>query len=363
MAGAIYQYGRPRLGPEWGMQIVYKYRDERSRFQTAGRANQKLVILEWNGNLWYESYDTVDLALIENKSALWDISPSSRRRAAHLLGLAEVGRKIMSALTSRWAIFPVLLIAGGIAATDQALAQLVCGDLIKNNTKLNGDLSDCPANGLVIDAPNITLDLGGYTIDGAGVGNGVDNTNGHERVTIKNGRIRQFSAGVSLNNATRNRLRDLWVSHNSDGIFLSASDDNRIERNTTSDNDITGITLDDGSDDNRVEKNSSIDNANFGIAVEDASNNNHITRNTASDNANSGIFVDTASSGTRIERNVANRNAVDGILVSNAATTLTKNTANNNGGWGINAVAGVTDGGGNEAAGNGEAGQCTTVMC
>lgn len=245
----------------------------------------------------------------------------------------------------------------------QAGAQVSCGDVITQNTKLNSDLSDCPANGLVIGAPRITLDLGGYTIDGVGVGNGVDNTAGYDRVTIKNGRIRQFSAGVSLDNATQNRLRNLLASHNGDGIFLANSDNNRIEKNTTSDSDITGITLDDGSDDNRVEQNSSFDNLNFGIAVEDASNNNRIRRNTASDNAASGVFVDGTSIGTLIERNVTNRNGNDGIFVSNAATTLRKNTANNNVGWGINAVAGVTDGGGNKAAGNGQAGQCTNVVC
>jgi parallel beta-helix repeat protein len=245
----------------------------------------------------------------------------------------------------------------------QVLAQLSCGDTITSNTKLNSDLSDCPANGLVIGAPNITLDLKGYTIDGVGGGNGVDNTAGYKGVTIKNGRIRQFSTGVSLEHATHNYLSDLWASHNSDGIFLLASDKNRIEKNTTSDNEITGITLDDGSDNNRVEKNSSFDNLNFGIAVEDTSNNNRITKNIASDNANAGIFVDSSSSGALMERNVANRNTGDGILIGNAATTLKNNTTNNNGGWGINAVPGVADGGGNKATGNVEVGQCLNVTC
>jgi parallel beta-helix repeat protein len=253
----------------------------------------------------------------------------------------------------------------------QALAQVACGDAITQNTTLNSDLSNCSkmvggiVRGVVIGAPNITLDLGGHTIDGVGVGNGVDNTAGGERVTIKHGRIREFEVGVSLANATRNRLTDLWSSRNGDGIVLSQSENNQIESNITSDSANTGIALDTKSDNNRVEKNSSFDNVNFGIAVEKTSNDNSIRRNTASDNGGSGIFVESSSTGTQIERNVANRNVADGIFVDNpsASNTLTRNTANNNGVWGINAASGVTDGGGNRAIGNGMAGQCQNVIC
>jgi hypothetical protein len=43
--------------------------------------------------------------------------------------------------------------------------------------------------------------------------------------------------------------------------------------------------------------------------------------------------------------------------------TLTDNTVNTNGGWGIYAAAGATDGGGNKAAGNVEPEQCLGVVC
>jgi hypothetical protein len=51
------------------------------------------------------------------------------------------------------------------------------------------------------------------------------------------------------------------------------------------------------------------------------------------------------------------------VDVANAATTRTANLAFRNGDLGIKAVAGVTDGGGNQAAANGNPAQCTNVVC
>jgi hypothetical protein len=53
----------------------------------------------------------------------------------------------------------------------------------------------------------------------------------------------------------------------------------------------------------------------------------------------------------------------DGIDVNSVATTLTRNRAYRNHDLGIEAVHGVTDGGGNKAAGNGNPLQCTNVLC
>ena len=43
-----------------------------------------------------------------------------------------------------------------------------CGDTITADTRLDGDLVDCPNNGIVIGADDITLDLNGHRIDGDG---------------------------------------------------------------------------------------------------------------------------------------------------------------------------------------------------
>ena len=68
-------------------------------------------------------------------------------------------------------------------------------------------------------------------------------------------------------------------------------------------------------------------------------------------------------SGLLLDGNTAQRSGDDGIDVRTASTTLTDNLARYNADLGIAAVAGVTDGGGNRAFGNGNPVQCTNVFC
>ena len=67
-----------------------------------------------------------------------------------------------------------------------------------------------------------------------------------------------------------------------------------------------------------------------------------------------GIRVQETASHTLLDGNLAVGSADDGIDVDNAATTLRRNVADRNDDLGIEAVAGVTDGGHNRAHGNGE---------
>ena len=76
--------------------------------------------------------------------------------------------------------------AGAALAKKQPVA---CGQVIMHSIHLRNDLIDCPGDGLVIGADDVTLDLNRHTIDGTGVGIGVLNgvfggAEGHERVTV-----------------------------------------------------------------------------------------------------------------------------------------------------------------------------------
>src|SRR5436190_19948731 len=58
-------------------------------------------------------------------------------------------------------------------SVDQALASHVqCGDVITRDATLDADLN-CPNYGLAISASNVTLDLNGHAILGAGPGSGI----------------------------------------------------------------------------------------------------------------------------------------------------------------------------------------------
>ena len=83
----------------------------------------------------------------------------------------------------------------------------------------------------------------------------------------------------------------------------------------------------------------------------------------APDSLGDGIFVSAFSAGVVLRRNTANANGGDGIEVRASSARLQDNAANGNGDWGIDAAAGATDLGGNSAGGNRQAAQCRNLFC
>ena len=55
-----------------------------------------------------------------------------------------------------------------ISASQASASPVSCGDTITTDTTLDSDLIDCPNNGIIIGADDVTLDLNGHTIDGDG---------------------------------------------------------------------------------------------------------------------------------------------------------------------------------------------------
>ncbi len=91
---------------------------------------------------------------------------------------------------------------------------MICGQTITNNLTLTEDLM-CPDSVspyLFIGAPNITLDLGGYTILGGGMDKGniegiiAENT---DSISIINGGIENFNNGIVLYNSDHSIFKDL----------------------------------------------------------------------------------------------------------------------------------------------------------
>jgi hypothetical protein len=138
-------------------------------------------------------------------------------------------------------------LALAIAPPAATAAPLSCGDTITHDTTLTADLLNCPGDGLVIGADDITVDLNGHTIDGTvtqtsdcdqppfGVV-GINNED-HDGVTIENGTVQQFANGVSgggeTSSVSNNVWRNLTVRDNRfDGITMGSPgivfNDNRI---------------------------------------------------------------------------------------------------------------------------------------
>ena len=289
-------------------------------------------------------------------------------------------------------------VAGFIAlgAGQAHAATVVCGQIITQDTKVSNDLLDCPADGLVIGAANIKLDLGGHLIDGddmsgGGTDDGVDNSGGFDNVEIKHGAIQEFDQGVNLLGASDNEIHQLEVLFNRTGILLSlGSDNNTVERNVVHDNARVGGILADGTTGNTISRNTVYSNGSPGIGSVGIgvfnSTNAEVGNNVVFDNAMSGIWLFNAdaglvkgndvqtngfdgiqagsgSTGNLFLGNDTNDNGWNGIEVGDPGNTITRNQADGNFNLGIFAVAGNTDGGGNKASGNGDPAQCVGVVC
>jgi parallel beta-helix repeat protein len=133
-----------------------------------------------------------------------------------------------------------MAVGGGRALT----GHVSCGDTITADTTLDGDLVNCPNHGIVIGADDITLDLNGHQIDGDGASaagcdpqreycdRGVLN-DGHDGVTVQDGSVRDFGAGVVIKRARQNRVLNVSSSTNQFNGFVIADSTRSLVRDSS----------------------------------------------------------------------------------------------------------------------------------
>ena len=230
----------------------------------------------------------------------------------------------------------VLALTGGEASADH----VSCGDTITVDTTLDSDLVDCPNNGVVIGADDITLDLNGHTIDGDGelvdpcpakefCDFGVAN-DGHDRVTIKDGKVRQFANGVILFRARNNRVLEISSSRNIFFGFVIAESARSLIRDSSGNDNIPpegdGMGLF-GSHHLRIVDNSLRHNPGPGIHVDD-SNHNLIKGNRISHNF-PGILME--ADRNRVRRNRFVENDAGLIVAPGSHNVIARNRLSKNG--------------------------------
>jgi parallel beta-helix repeat protein len=258
-----------------------------------------------------------------------------------------------------------------------------CGAYITQDVTLQHDIYGCVEGGITIAKSGVTVDLNGHTINGLGEGDGIAAA-GVSGVTIKNGSVVNFEAGLHFTGVTNSRVIDTRFSLNSDasawiegssgnkfkrltmtdngdgGFKLQSSHNNRIARNTISGASDSGVFMETLSSHNRVVRNE-VTLAGEGIKVEGGSH-NRVYRNTTSWNGGAGIEVAEDSHHTRVNENQAHHNGGDGIFIEGAGTQLNGNHAGCNGGMGITTPVLVVAGE-NWAGGNGDNLGCAGVVC
>jgi parallel beta-helix repeat protein len=296
---------------------------------------------------------------------------------------------------------------------------LACGDVITNDFVLSGTTT-CESEqvGLVIGADGVDVNLNGHGLNGPTgpvsdetTGVGVDNTAGHDDVTVRNGSVLRWGNAVWLTGASFNVIRNVDLrqgASNRSGLRIDDGESNtvrsaqitglhglsvsgsealvvadsigygwqvsgvvgaRLVRNRIGAGGVFTPCLILSGNRNRVADNDLGGCSGGGIFLESGGENELIDNQlegglgTGLPGDVDGIRVQPFTAGTLLQGNYAHGFHDDGIDVRAAATRLVGNRADTNIDFGIDAVAGVTDGGGNTASGNGEAAQCRNVVC
>jgi parallel beta-helix repeat protein len=234
-------------------------------------------------------------------------------------------------------IVAVALLAAVGSASGRAFAPgPSCGDTITVDTKLVKDLANCPNNGIVIGADNITLDLNGHVVDGddaefadcppdEACDIGVLDFD-HHGVTIKGGKVRQFTFGALVVGATDSRFSALDLSHHFfSGLLLAECSHSVVEGITASGNGLTtdqaGVDIFD-SDHLKLAGNAVSANGDIGFFVSGLDDGRFLG-NRIADHPEAGILLDHGN-GNEFSHNRFSNNG-DAIALSGDANTVAGN--------------------------------------
>ena len=146
------------------------------------------------------------------------------------------GRRREALAAAATIAFATILALGAGPAAARTADTLHCGDTVTHSVRLTADIRDCPGTGLSVGADGITIDLAGHTIDGvaptaADCGRlpfdhtGIDDRGGFDRITVRDGTIREFDDGVG-GGFGHSRMTNLRLRANPGGIDIGSGDVN-----------------------------------------------------------------------------------------------------------------------------------------
>jgi large repetitive protein len=279
------------------------------------------------------------------------------------------------------AVVAAAVLAAVVPAAEPAAgagANVSCGQTLTQNTTLTNDLVDCPGNGLLVGADNITIDLNGHTIDGTNARKpttaAIETKGRRANVTIVNGTVTDFyfngvslsgrgnavrkvtvrnigagckqgdiCAGILLMSCRRCTIADSVVSNavhafGVNGIDVYDSPGAHVARNRVQRNPGQGISMFQ-SPGSHIVGNTSDDNKENGIHVNSGSDSTWVTGNEARGNRNAGIAVG-ASRKAHVLGNEVSGNGDLGLLLFDLDDSVARGNRARGNGTGIVLYAG-----------------------
>jgi parallel beta-helix repeat protein len=194
-----------------------------------------------------------------------------------------------------------------------------CAMRVSESFTLANDLT-CAGDGMVIVADNVTVDLGGHTLTGPGMGPqtwplpqldsvGV-RVGGHTGVTIRNGKTTAFSTGIYFIDMVSSSIESVTTLRNRFGFYIHAS-----QKITVKDSDVEfniyGLHLQNSDDcilvNNLLARQTYNSPGGYGLYLY-ASSRNRVTDNTIDSNINWGIWFSDAKENVIFHNNVVGNN-------------------------------------------------------
>src|SRR5256712_10064075 len=194
-----------------------------------------------------------------------------------------------------------------------------CAMRVSESFTLANDLT-CAGDGMVVVSDNVTVDLGGHTLTGPGIGPqtwplpqldsvGV-RVGGHTGVTIRNGKTTAFSTGIYFIDMVSSSIEGVTTLRNRFGFYIHAS-----QKITVKDSDVEfniyGLHLQNSDDcvlvNNLLARQTYNSPGGYGLYLY-ASSRNHVTDNTIDSNINWGIWFRDAKENVIFHNNVVGNN-------------------------------------------------------
>jgi hypothetical protein len=271
------------------------------------------------------------------------------------------GKRLGTGVAAIIAVAGLSLVAPGAAYA----AQPHCGDVIKKDVKLTHDLNctGSSTDGLMIGKNGVDIDLNGHRIIGPESSYyGINDSNGYDGLTVRNGTIRGFSYGVYAYNASKVSLSDLQINlkgtNDNTGVFVEYGQSPHIDR-VTVDNAAYGFYLYDNDGLRLTRSKATGNDSTTTYGLYDGYSVGKVDHFRAT-GAYYGAYVYSSTTGYTISNSTFNNAGNMGVYISNSTPlwqyryTLNDNTANSAGSYGFYASYDVK-GSGNSAKGAGTA--------
>src|SRR5438093_842367 len=194
-----------------------------------------------------------------------------------------------------------------------------CAMRVSESFTLANDMT-CSGDGMVINSDNITVDLGGHTLTGPGMGPqtwplpqldsvGV-RVGGHTGITVRNGKTQAFSTGIYFIDMESSTIESVTTLRNRFGFYIHAS-----KKITVKDSDVElniyGLHLQNSDDcilvNNLLARQTYNSPGGYGLYLY-ASSRNRVTDNTIDSNINWGIWFSDAKENVIFHNNVVGNN-------------------------------------------------------